>query len=45
MQTPVPREQAKLSPGELNAFEALTEQFERVEEHVLDPSLMFYITR
>lgn len=45
MQTPVPREQAKLSPGECKAFEALTEECERVEEHVLDPSLMFYITR
>ena len=45
MQTPVPREQVQLSVSELEEFDALTAQFERVEEHLLDSSLMFYVNR
>lgn len=45
MQTPVPREQVQLTAAEMQHFEALTSVFERVEEHVLDQSLVPYITR
>lgn len=45
MQTPVPREQVQLSASELQEFDTLAAQFERVEEHVLDASLMLYVNR
>lgn len=44
MQQPVPREQAHLSTAEVHEFELLASGFERVEEHVLDASLMPHIT-
>ena len=45
MQTPVPREQVTLTAAEVHEFDTLTSAFERVEEHLLDQSLMFYVTR
>lgn len=45
MQTPVPREQVHLSAAEVQEFSVLAAGFERVEEHLLDQSLMLYITR
>lgn len=45
MQTPVPREQVALTQAEVQEFDTLASAFERVEEHLLDQSLMLYITR
>ncbi|EEI17137.1 hypothetical protein HMPREF0298_1075 [Corynebacterium lipophiloflavum DSM 44291] len=45
MQTPFLREQVELSNAELAEFDQLTSVFERVEEHVLNPALMVYVTR
>lgn len=45
MQTPVPREQVQLSAAEVHEFDAMAMNFERVEEHLLDPTLVPYITR
>lgn len=45
MQAPFPREQAQLSPAEVSEFDQLTSVFERNEEHLLNPALMFYVTR
>ena len=45
MQAPFPREQVDLSPMELSEFDRLTSDFERNEEHLLNPALMFYVTR
>ena len=45
MQTPFLREQVDLSHTELAEFDQLTSAFEYVEEHVLNPALLFYVTR
>ncbi len=45
MQAPFPREQAELSAHEAREFDQLTSVFERNEEHLLNPALMFYVTR
>lgn len=45
MQTPVPREQVQLTPDEAVEFWMIADSCERVEEHLLDSSLMFYVTR
>ncbi|WP_179948255.1 hypothetical protein [Corynebacterium liangguodongii] len=45
MQTPFLREQVDLTVGELEEFDVLTSVFERNEEHVLNPALMFHICR
>ncbi len=45
MQTPFLREQVDLSHAELAEFDQLTSAFEYVEEHVLNPALMLYVTR
>lgn len=48
MQVPVPREQVQLSAVEvaqMQQIEDIIGAFECVEEHVLDQSLVFYITR
>ncbi len=48
MQMPVPREQVQLSAievAEMQQIEEVVGAFECVEEHVLDQSLVFYITR
>ncbi|QPK84383.1 hypothetical protein G7Y29_08120 [Corynebacterium qintianiae] len=45
MQTPFLREQVELSHAELDSFDQLTSVLERVEEHVLNPALMLYVTR
>lgn len=48
MQVPVPREQVQLSAievAQMQQIEDIIGAFECVEEHVLDQSLVFYITR
>ncbi|GEM_PF-1936975 len=50
MHAPTPWEHTQLTSRELDTFEAMSsiveaEVFGRSEEHVLDPSLMFYVTR
>ncbi|WP_291314122.1 hypothetical protein [Corynebacterium sp. UBA2622] len=45
MQAPTPREQTQLTSRELDTFEAMTSVFEYNEEHLLDPSLVLYVTR
>lgn len=41
----VPREQAQLTQAEIHLIDAYAVHFERAEEHLLDHSLMFYVTR
>ncbi|MDY5784852.1 MULTISPECIES: hypothetical protein [unclassified Corynebacterium] len=45
MQAPFPREQTQLTHSEVDAFEKMASGFELSQEHLLDPSLMFYVTR
>ncbi|WP_169331503.1 hypothetical protein [Corynebacterium capitovis] len=45
MQAPIPREQVQLTSQELDTFDCLTGEFERSEEHLVDPSLALYVTR
>ncbi|WP_342318236.1 hypothetical protein [Corynebacterium mayonis] len=45
MQAPFPREQTHLTGDEMDTFDNLVEGFEHSQEHLLDPSLMLYVTR